>query len=159
MNLEAQLAHLVAEAPKYGVPSIIMEKGVIPVISAFAQQLGHTEYYLRQTTDNNLVLTILANEKHPELEKKVIYAFPTAEDATQFPDNKTSKLEIVPQAFPVSQILFQMFTMKEVDSIIFIDNPQQYQQSKEIYCHKLQAAIRQSLTNLVNAVTNNSRIV
>lgn len=151
MNLSKQLQNLIQEAPNYGVPALIMENGVIPVINAFAQQLAHSEYYLRQTIDDNLVLTILGSNEHPELEKKVIYAFPTVEDAVKFPDSKLDNLDLVAQEVPVSQILFQMFTMKQVDSVIFVEESNQYQEGKEIYCHKLQSAIRQNLSNLVNS--------
>ncbi|MBD2393713.1 hypothetical protein VKI21_14880 [Cyanobacterium aponinum UTEX 3222] len=158
MNLDQQLQNLIQEAPNYGVPAVIMENGVIPIINAFAQQLGHQEYYLRQTLDNNLVLTILGSDQHPELEKKVIYAFPSVQSAAQFPDSKIDSPDIVAQQVPVSQILFQMFTMKGVDSVIFVDEPNQYQQSKEVYCDKLQSAIRQNLSNLINSATSPNRL-
>ncbi|BAQ65900.1 hypothetical protein [Geminocystis sp. NIES-3709] len=157
MDLDQQLRNLINEAPEYGVPSIIMEAGVIPVISAYAHQLDYSSYYLRQNLDNNLILTILGSEQDPEVEKKVIYAFPTIEDATDFPDTKINDYNLVAQEIPVSQILFQMFTMKEVDSVIFVEKPENYQQSKEIYCEKLQSAIQQSLTNFINS--NSSHIV
>ncbi|MGI0483378.1 hypothetical protein ACN4EE_21680 [Geminocystis sp. CENA526] len=157
MDLDQQLRNLINEAPEYGVPSIIMEQGVIPVISAYAHQLDYSSYYLRQNLENNLILTILGSQEHPEVEKKVIYAFPTLKDATQFPDTKNNEGDLVAQEVPVSQILFQMFTMKEVDSVIFVEKPENYQQSKEIYCEKLQTAIQQTLSNFINA--NNSPIV
>jgi len=146
MNLDQQLRNLINEAPEYGVPAIIMEHGVIPVISAYAHQLDYSKYYLRQTLENNLVLTILGTDKHPEVEKRVIYAFPTVEDAAKFPDTKINDANVIAQEIPVSQILFQMFTMKEVDSVIFVEKPENYQQSKEIFCNKLQSAIQHNLT-------------
>lgn len=157
MDLDQQLINLINEAPEYGVPSIIMEEGVIPVISAYAHQLDHTSYYLRQNLENNLVLTILGSDKNPDIEKKVLYAFPSVKDASEFPDSKANDSDLVAQEVPVSQILFQMFTMKEVDSVIFVEKPENYQQSKEIYCEKLQIAIQQTLTNFIN--TNSSQIV
>lgn len=156
MDLDQQLRNLINEAPEYGVPAIIMEHGVIPVINAYAQQLDHSQYYLRQTLEDNLILTILASDQHPELEKKVIYAFPTVEDAAKFPDNKINDADVVAQVVPISQILFQMFIMKEVDSVIFVEKPENYQQSKEIYCNKLQAAINQNLSNLINSSQKNN---
>lgn len=157
MDLDQQLINLINEAPEYGVPAIIMEQGVIPVISAYAHQLDYSSYYLRQNLEDNLILTILGSDKNPDIEKKVIYAFPTVEDAAEFPDSKDNDANLVAQEVPVSQILFQMFTMKGVDSIIFVEKPENYQQSKEIYCEKLQTAIQQTLTNFINA--NSSQIV
>lgn len=156
MDLDQQLRNLINEAPEYGVPAIIMEHGVIPIISAYAHQLDYSQYYLRQTPEDNLVLTILASDQHPEVEKKVIYAFPTIEGAVQFPDTKINDSNIVAHLVPISQILFQMFTMKEVDSVIFVEKPENYQQSKEISCNKLQTAINHNLAQLVNSNQNNT---
>ncbi len=156
MDLDQQLRNLINEAPEYGVPALIMEHGVVPVISTYAHQLDYSQYYLRQTLEDNLVLTILANNQHPEVEKRVIYAFPTVEDAAKFPDSKINDPNVIAQIVPVSQILFQMFTMKEVDSVIFVEKPENYQQSKEIYCDKLQSAIQQNLTILINSNSSNN---
>ena len=142
MTLNQQLQQLVEEAPKYGVPAIIMQNGVIPVINAFAQQLDYSQYYVRQTLDDNLLLTILGSQENPE-------------DAKEFPSNQIDDTNVVAEELPVSQILFQMFTMKGVDSVIFLEQPDDYHKSKEIYCHKLQSAIKQNLSNLVNANSPN----
>jgi secreted protein with Ig-like and vWFA domain len=92
-------------------------------------------------------MTILASKTHPELEKKVIYAFSREEDATKFQDTKDAK--IVAQSFPVGQILFQMFTMKEVDSIVFIDDIEDAKKSTKINCSELQTAIQQQLKKII----------
>lgn len=157
MNLDQQLDILINEAPNYGVPSLIMEYGVIPVLRTYAQQLDYHQYYLRQTLERNLVVTILSNKNNGDIEKRVIYAFPTLNDAAEFPDTKIDDTNIVAEQVSICQILFQMFTMKEVDSIIFIDQPENYQKSKEIYCNKLQDAIQENLKLLIkpNSPTNN----
>lgn len=157
MDLDQQLKNLINEAPEYGVPAMIMEHGVIPVISIYAHQLDYSQYYLRQTLEDNLLLTILGSEENPDIEKRVIYAFPTLEDAAKFPDSNLNDANLIAQKVPVSQILFQMFTMKEVDSVIFVEKPENYQLSKEIYCNKLQLAINENLTYLINSnqISNN----
>lgn len=147
MNLEQQFTDLINEAPNYGVPSNIMEFGVIPILRNYADSLTHEEYYLRQTLEDNLVMTVLANKNHPEIEKKVIYAFPSVKDAAKLQDN--SDPNIIAKAFPTSQILFQMFTMKEVDSIVFIDQINDLEQTQEIHCDDLKNAIQQKLTDLI----------
>ncbi|AUC62204.1 hypothetical protein AA637_14075 [Cyanobacterium sp. HL-69] len=154
MNLDQQFDNLINQAPKYGVPAPIMQYGVVPVLKVYAQQLSHKKYYLRQTLENNLVLTVLGKQDNPDIEKKVVYAFPTVEDAVQFADSDIDKLEIVAQEISIGEILFQMFTLREVDSIIFLDTPQNYNQSKEIYCDKLQQAIQENLKMLLD--TNKS---
>ncbi len=159
MNLDQQFQNLIDEAPNYGVPAPIMQHGVIPVLKVYAQQLAHKQYYLRETLENNLVLSILSNQAQPEIEKKVIYAFPSVADAIEFADSDIESLDIVAKEVNISQILFQMFTLKEVDSIIFLDTPQDYRQSKEIYCNKLQKAIQQNLKMLLDNQKKNSATV
>jgi secreted protein with Ig-like and vWFA domain len=154
MTLEQQLKNLIQEAPQYGVPSPIMENGVVPVLKSYGQKLRHDQYYLRQTKDDNLILTVLSSNQHPELEKKVIYAFPSSEDAAKFKD--TNNTNIVAQVFPLGQILFQMFTMKDVDSIVFIDDIQDAKHSTEIHCRELQTAINQQLKLLLNNLPPNN---
>lgn len=151
MDLDQQLQNLINQAPKYGVPSPIMEYGVVPVLKTYAQQLDYQHYYLRQTLEHNLVITVLSNKENVAQEKKVIYAFPSLDDAAQFPDSKIDDPNIIAQKVDIGDILFQMFASKEIDSIIFIDKPENYQQSKEIYCDKLQAAIQENLKLLINA--------
>ena len=156
MNLEQQFKNLINEAPKYGVPSSIMELGVVPILKLYAEKLSHQEYYLRQTLEDNLVMTVLANKDYPEIERKVIYAFPSVQDAAKLQDNHDA--QVVAKAFPTSQILFQIFTMKGVDSIIFIDQPNDLKQSKEIICQDFQNAIQKQLQNLINSNSSPSNI-
>jgi hypothetical protein len=155
MDLDQQLENLINEAPKYGVSAPIMQYGVIPVLKTYAQQLDHQEYYLRKTLDNHFLLTVLANTQNPEQEKRVIYAFPFLKDAANFPGSEDP--QVVAQVFPVGEILFQMFSLKEVDSIIFIDRPDDLKQSQEIYCKALQNAIQEQLKSLIvpNSPPNN----
>jgi hypothetical protein len=158
MDLDQQLQKLINEAPKYGVPALIMEYGVVPVLKTYAQQLNYQHYYLRQTLEQNLVVTILSNPDNIVQEKKVIYAFPSVDDAAQFPDSKIDDANIIAQKVDVGEILFQMFASKEIDSIIFIDKPENYQQSKEIYCDKLQQAIQENLKLLIHANSSNNNL-
>jgi hypothetical protein len=155
MKLEQQFQNLINEAPQYGVPAEIMELGVVPILKLYAEQLAHQQYYLRQTLNDNLLMTILTSKDNPEIEKKVVYAFPSVKDAAQFQDNQDP--EIVAKAFPTGQILFQMFNMKEVDSVVFIEQPNDLKQTKEINCKDFQNAIQQQLKKLVspNSPPNN----
>lgn len=156
MNLAEQFKNLINEAPKYGVPALIMELGVVPVLKAYAEKLNHQEYYVRQTLDDNLVMTVLTNKDYPEIERKIIYAFPSVKDAQKLQDNQSEQL--IAKGIPTSQILFQIFTMKGVDSIIFVDQPQNLKQSKEVVCQDLQNAIQQQLKKLVNSSSSSTNI-
>lgn len=154
MDLQQQFNNLINEAPKYGVPAPIMELGVVPILKIYGEQLTHQQYYLRQTLNDNLVMTVLTNKDYPEIEKKVIYAFPSLKDADRF--QKSEDANVITKAFPTGQILFQMFTMKEVDSIIFVDKPTDLKQTKEINCKDIQNSIQKQLKNLVDMSSNST---
>ena len=43
MYLDEQLQILINEAPQYGVPALVMEKAVVPVLRLFANELQHNQ--------------------------------------------------------------------------------------------------------------------
>ncbi|MGK7877942.1 MAG: hypothetical protein AB4426_32930 [Xenococcaceae cyanobacterium] len=146
MDLDQQLRILIDEAPQYGVPSQVMEQAVTPVLKLFADQLQHLEYQVLQTLDRGWVLTTLSNRDQPKLQKKVIYAFPTLKDAANF--QGTSDPQIMAMPVPVTHILFQMFALKQVDSIIFMETPGNLNTGTEVHRADLQNLIQKQLQKL-----------
>ena len=63
MDLERQLAELIEDAANYGVPPVVIEKAIAPVLRQFANQLQHSEYYILQNLEQDWVLTTIANPK------------------------------------------------------------------------------------------------
>jgi hypothetical protein len=65
-------------------------------------------------------MTTLSNRTNPDVEKRVIYAFPTLKD---IPVVSTTDLEadLIAVPLPVTQILFQLTALETVDSIIFFE--------------------------------------
>lgn len=146
MEFDKQLQTLRDDAPKYGVPAMVMERGVIPVLVAFASQLQHLDYYVSQNFDGNWVVTTLSHRSSPEVEKKVIYAFANLKDAATLYGKQD--LEILAQPVPVVHILFELFSLQQVDSVIFIENPGNLNRGTEIKRSHLKQTIQQQLKQL-----------
>lgn len=146
MNLEEQLKILIDEAPQHGVPSPVMEQAVTPVLKGFAETLKHLEYYVAQNLDGDWVLTTLQNRAQPTQEKKVIYAFANRKDAANF--QGTADLQMMAMAVPVTSLLFQLFAVQQVDSIIFLETPGDLNTGIEIQRPDLQIAIQKQLQQI-----------
>lgn len=146
MNLNQQLRTLIEEAPEYGVPAQVMEQAVTPVLKLLAERLQHLEYYTLQTLEGDWVSTILSSSAQPQVEKKVIYAFATVKDAATF--GGTENPQILAAAVPVAHILFQLFALKDVDSILFMDTPGNLSTGIEIRRADLQKLVQMQLQQL-----------
>lgn len=143
MKLKKQLQILIKDAPKYGVSSEIMKRGVIPIIQTLAHQLKHLEYYIAQDREGSWLITTLANRHNLDQEKTVIYAFPSLASALNFSGESNSN--IVPKAIPIADLLFQLFALKSVDSIIFLDSGNNLNRGKEINKEVLQNLIKNQI--------------
>jgi len=143
MNLDQQLKILIKNAPQDGVTPLVIEKAVAPVLKSFAQQLEHLEYYILQNFQKNWVVTTLQNRATPQLEKKVIYAFTTLQDGNNFQGKNDPNIIATP--FPVTHIIFQLFAMKEVDSLVFFEQVGNLTTGTEIHQKDLQNHIQTQL--------------
>jgi hypothetical protein len=149
MNLEQQLEIIIKDAPKYGIPSVIMQQGVIPILRSFAEQLQEAEYYILQTSQQELLLNTLTNIAQPNLEKKVIYAFATLTDAMNF--SQKSEQKVYPKPIFLGELLFQLFALKPADSLIFIE---QSNRQIEISREKLQDLVAINLKTIFKQTNN-----
>lgn len=143
MDLDQQLKVLTDEAPQYGIPASVM-KAVTPVLKGFTIKLQHLNYYIPQSLEGGWVLTTLRHRRSPHQEKRVVYAFATLADAKSQGDWDT---QTIARAVPVTHILFQLFSLQEVDSIVFIDTPS-LESGTEIRRAEVQKAIQAQLQQL-----------
>ncbi|TRV66332.1 MAG: hypothetical protein EWV53_00965, partial [Microcystis panniformis Mp_MB_F_20051200_S9] len=120
MKLKAQLHILSREAVNYGLATVVMDEAVNPVLAAFARQLKHLQYYVVQNSQGDWLLTTLAHRQQPQQEKRVIYAFATEKMAISAQNTANSPLSTL--LIPVTHLLFQLFAVEKVDSIIFLEN-------------------------------------
>lgn len=145
MKLEQQLKTLIDDAPQYGVSSIVIQQAIAPVLRLFAEQLEHLEYYILQNLDENWILTTISNPKLQQ-QKKVIYAFSSVRDAASFQHNPDPST--MAAAIPVTHLLFRLFSLQQVDSIIFLDKPGELNSGIEIQRERLSRLIQQQLQQL-----------
>lgn len=144
MELEQQLEILINDAANYGVPTIVVEQAIAPVLRLFAEQLQHLEYYVLQNIEEDWVLTTITNPQLKQ-EKKVIYAFATVQDAATF--EKKTNPDLMAMPIPVAQLLFRLFSLQQVDSIIFMESSD-LSRGTEVKRDRLSALIRQQIKQL-----------
>jgi len=130
LNLDEQINNLVKAGPDYGVPAVVMQQAVAPVLKQLAKDLSYAEYYLCQNSQEDWLITTIQNRDQTDLEKKVIYAFSNEVDALQMQHLFTEDVSVA--TIPVAELIFQLFALKTVDSIIFMDIPGNLYQGKEI---------------------------
>lgn len=121
MNLDEQIQSLIDDAPQDGVTPRLVA-AIAPGLKLLAVKLRHSQYYILQNLDHDWVLTTLSNRANPDVEKRVIYAFPTLQDVTA-----ASVTGIDPQMIavpiPVIHILFELVALETVDSTVFFETP------------------------------------
>jgi hypothetical protein len=144
MNIEQQLQILIDQAPQDGTTPEVITHAVNPVLQKFAAELQHLDYFVHQSTGGNWLLTTLSNRKNPNLEKKVIYAFSAPEDGEQFAGDRPDP-DLTLQRIPVTHILFQLFALQQLDSIVFMETAGNTSQGIEVHRQDLQDAIQAKL--------------
>jgi hypothetical protein len=151
MNLEQQLQLIINNGADYGVPPPVIEKAIAPVLKLFAEQLQHVEYYVLQNLEEDWVLTTIANSKL-QLEKKVIYAFTSVQDAATFQGKANPDLVAMP--ISVAQLLFRLFSLQQVDSIIFLENSSNLNHGVEVERDRLSQLIERQIEQLNQTPTD-----
>ena len=153
MDLDQQLQILIDDAPKYGVPALVIEKAIAPVLKFFAEQLKFSEYYILQNETEDWVRFSVRNDPQQDFDKTVIYAFTSYQDAIQF--NQKQDEKIVANSLPTTHILFRLFSIKKIDSIIFFNEVENLNQGIELKREDLQNLIQQQLQKLTHKNVNN----
>ena len=146
MTLEQQLQLIIDDATNYGVPPLVVERAIAPVLKLFASQLKNLEYYVLQNLENEWVLTTITNPQLQQ-EKRVIYAFTSVRDAANFQGKANHDLLAMP--ISVVQLLFRLFSLQQVDSIIFLDDARR-DRGVEIRREQLSQLIKQQIEQLKN---------
>lgn len=139
MDLEQQIQVLIENAPQDGTTPKIVE-AIAPVLTLIANQLRHSDYHILQTLDQGWVVTTLSNRAQPDVEKNVIYAFPTLKDATDF--QSVADPQIIVATVPVTHILFQMLAIDTITSTVFFNTPGNLTAGTEVRRDDLQQLIQ-----------------
>lgn len=146
MDLDRQIQLLIDNAPPDRATKGAIAQAVAPVLKEIASQLQSLEYYIVQSLEGEWVLTTLRNRAQPKLEKTALYAFSTFKDAIAFQGNSKTGVTAIP--LPVVQILFQLFALDRVESLIIMDTPGNLVRGTEIHRRDLQKLVQQKLQQL-----------
>ncbi|MEL7036684.1 MAG: hypothetical protein AAFO04_13845 [Cyanobacteria bacterium J06592_8] len=140
MDLDQQIQVLIDNAPQDGTtPGVIA--AIAPALKVLAEQLPSTHYYILQSSDRSWVITTLSHLDQLDLQKQVIYAYPSLEDAAKHSNvSLDSNVEATPIA--VTHILFQMVAIQPLDSVIFLETPGNSEQGIEVKRSEVQDLIR-----------------
>lgn len=140
MDLDRQIQALIDNAPQDGTtPDVIA--AIAPGLKLLAQELTHPEYFILQTLDRDWVMTTLGNVDDPDLEKRVIYAFSSLEDAS-LKSTAPLSANIVAMPVPVTHILFQAIAIPSFDSFIFFDRPGHLEAGTELKRRDVQETVQ-----------------
>ncbi|WP_024546018.1 hypothetical protein [Picosynechococcus sp. NKBG15041c] len=140
MDLDQQLRCLIEQAPQDGTMPRVMEQAIAPVLKTFAGHLKAQEYYVCQSLGGDWLVTTLAHRTDPQRTKTVVYGFETLALAQQSQGVDTNP-SLVALAVPVTHLLFKLFSLAAVESVIFSET----QGSIEIRRQELQQAIQEKL--------------
>ncbi|MEM8614248.1 MAG: hypothetical protein AAGF93_19675 [Cyanobacteria bacterium P01_H01_bin.105] len=115
MDIEKQIQTLIEEAPDQTTGQAIAL--VAPLLKEIAGQLPNQIYYVLQSLGQGWVMTTLRGRQDPKATKTVIYAYPSLEAAAiGVADNP----QMMALPHPSTHLLFQLLSLKQVDSIIFM---------------------------------------
>ncbi len=156
MDLDQQLQILINHAPKDGATPQLMQ-AIAPVLKLLAGQLRHPQYYIRQGLNQNWLTTTLSNRLQPDMEKNVIYAFPTHKDAISSSQVPKS-FQVIAVPVPVTHILFQLVAMPDIHSLVFFETPENLATGTEVRREDLQNLIQTQLQQLSNPKYKSTQI-
>ena len=115
MDIEKQIQILIEEAPDETTGQAISL--VAPLLKEIAGQLPQQLYYVVQSLGQGWVMTTLRGRQDPKATKTVVYAYPSlAAAALGVGDNP----QMMALPHPSTHLLFQLLSLKQVDSIIFM---------------------------------------
>jgi hypothetical protein len=142
-SLEAQIQELISNAPQDGTTPLLME-AIAPALKELAERLRHLNYFVAQTLDGSWAVTLLSHDTISDLQKQVIYAYPTLKDVSSGPYPMQDP-QLIALPIPVTHILFQMAAMETVDSVIFFETPGNTTVGTEIQRTDLQTLVQAQL--------------
>ncbi|MEM7796678.1 MAG: hypothetical protein AAF579_19755 [Cyanobacteria bacterium P01_C01_bin.118] len=115
MDIEKQIQILVDDAPDQTTKDAISL--IAPLLKEIAGQLPKQLYYVVQSLGQGWVITTLRGRQDPKATKTIVYAYPSLETAAiSAADNP----QMMALPHPSTHLLFQLLSLKQVDSIIFM---------------------------------------
>jgi hypothetical protein len=130
-ELEIQVTTLIEDAPddRRTIQEIAR---LAPLLAQLAlTRLHHADYYVIQDPEGGFLRLTLAHRTQPNVEKTVIAAFSTLEDAA-LEIQDTANLSCVGIKIPVLELLFRFWALQWGDALIFYSTAGDRTQGQEI---------------------------
>ena len=115
MDIEKQIQILIDDAPDQTTSQAILL--VAPLLKEIAEQLPQQLYYVVQSLGQGWVMTTLRGRQDPKATKTVVYAYHSLEAAAV---GQADNPQMMALPHPSTHLLFQLLSLKQVDSIIFM---------------------------------------
>ncbi|NEQ26312.1 MAG: hypothetical protein F6K28_46205, partial [Microcoleus sp. SIO2G3] len=125
-------------------------RAIAPALSAIANQLQLSQYYLLQAAEGSWVITTLSHRLQQHVEKTVVYAFASREDAIAS-SVITADQQVSAIALPTTHILFQMVAIPNLDSVVFFEAIGNTTDGTEVSRQNLNHLIEQCLQQYRNS--------
>ncbi|MEM9977710.1 MAG: hypothetical protein AAF808_08760 [Cyanobacteria bacterium P01_D01_bin.2] len=142
MDIEQQIQTLIDDAPDETTGQAISL--VAPLLKEIAGQLPKENYYIVQSLGQGWVMTTLRGRQDPKATKTVVYAYPSLATAAVGQENNPQMMAL---PHPSTHLLFQLLSLKQVDSIIFMQEKGKGQ-GVEVSRTMLEQVLRQQLKQL-----------
>ncbi len=126
-QLDRQVKRLIEGAKAHGIPTRSMEL-IGNALRTIADQLDFPTYNILTAKNGGWLKVTLSNCNFPEIEKQVVYAYPSYETARS-EANQLLELDPYCQEIGTIDLLFQLLALTEIDSLIFLN---QARSGKEI---------------------------
>ncbi len=150
MNLKPQIDALTELSFLMELPPGVFENEIIPLLVRYAKRLKRSHFFVWESSESGQRIIIrLQSIRNPLIEKTVLYAFSTEQDAKNHPGFEPSD-SLVAQV-PVLRLLFESIIFKELDSFVFYPYPKNYKKNIELSRRELLEGIQQLLPSVVAA--------
>lgn len=152
MNLKSQLRELSKELEE-NLSTAAIEKAIIPVIVAYAKRVKRGHFFIWESPEQEWIVTTFSYRLDPSLEKRVVYAFTSKQDAKKHEDFNDPALQVA--EVPIVLILVKLLVSKDLDSIVFFSHRGNVKQGMEVEKSQLLDVIKNRLRQ-VESVNDNS---
>ncbi len=142
--LDQQIKALIQQAPDDGVTATLIAI-IAPLLKQTANSLRYPEYHVLQGRDEGWIVTTLSNRTQPSVEKSVIYAFSTRENAQEHESGHHDDETLI-VSVPIIHMLFQLIALQTVHSVIFFDQNDSPSQGVEIRCGNFRQQVQAQLS-------------
>jgi|688.fasta_scaffold07852_11 hypothetical protein len=155
MNLKSQLQEL-SKGLQGIMSTVAIKKAIIPVMVSYAKRVKRGHFFVWTSPEQEWIVTTLCHRLDPSLEKRVVYAFTSTQDAKKHEDFDDPGLRVV--EVPIVLIFTKLLVSEGLDSIIFFPHRGNVKQGLELEKSQFLELIKDRLRQVEDVTDNYSRI-